>query len=294
MTEVFSEEEEARLERLSRLAARLLSGRPLHHEGRLVHSRPGSSGLEFADYRAMIPGDDPKHLDWRASARSRHPLVRQYRNERAGEWVIFLDRSASMAANGGVWSLARQLAIALAFLLLNLEHRVGLALFSAELDRYLPPGRGRPTYLTMRRALGSISPLERGGASRLDACLQVLPRSGQVVVISDFLAPDAMKGPVAGITLRSRAVHLLHIQGPAPALSPDIPAVVEDVESGERLITRVDETVSAGVMERMRMLARDLEQFCRNRGAAYSAVPVGKNWEEVLLDHLVRPEARLA
>jgi uncharacterized protein (DUF58 family) len=289
-----AEIEEARLERLAQVAGRLLRGRPLHQGGHWLHPRPAPGGLEFLDHRPLMPGDDPRHLDWRASARNRQPLVRRYRDERAGEWIICLDRSASMGAAQGVWPLARQLASALSFLLLNLEHRVGLAVFSGGLDGFLPPGRGRTAYVALRRALQSAEPRETGGASRLNACLPVLTRSRQVAVISDFLTPDGMRGDLEGVIARCEAVHLFQVFGEPLEPIPEGPLVIEDAESGERMLTLADRGLTARVADRRTALRRELAGFCRRNGALYSASPVGKPWDRVVLDHLVGPEARLA
>jgi uncharacterized protein (DUF58 family) len=286
--------DEARLERLARLAGHLLRGRPLHHGGRLIHPRSAAGGLEFVDHRAMMPGDDPRHLDWRASARSIQPLVRRYRDERAGEWLLCLDRSASMAAAEGVWPMAQRLTAALGFLLLNLEQRVGLALFSEGLDELLPPGRGRAGYIALRRILVSTTPRSSGGASRLESCLPLLRSHRQAAVISDFLRPDGLRGALNGVIHRCDLVHVLRVTSAAGPRLPDGPLVVEDVESAERLSIRADAGLEDRLTARHTALGRDLELFCRRRGAVCSTSRADASWERVLLDHLVRPEARLA
>ena len=118
----------------------------------------------------MLPGDDPRRVDWRASARARHPLVRRYRDERAGEWLICLDRSASMGLVPDLWPRALQLAAGLAYLIMHFEHRVGLALFSDRVDHLVPPGRGQHAFLALVRALAQAQPEGAGGASEPERC----------------------------------------------------------------------------------------------------------------------------
>lgn len=286
--------DEARLERLARVAGYLLAGRPLHHGGRLPHPRSTPAGLEFLEHRELMPGDDPRHLDWRASARSRTPLVRRYRDERAGEWLILLDRSASMGAAPGAWPLALQLAGAFAYLLLRLGHRVGLGIFSTDVDAVQPPGRGRAAYLALRRALADARPREGGGGSRLAACLGLLGRGTQAAVISDFLTPDAMGQALSQLRGRCEAVHCLQVLG-----EPWVPAVagslrLTDAETGEGLDAQPDPGLAGRVAECQASLAAGLERHCRRRGMRYSGCRVGSAWDRVLLEHLVGPEARLA
>jgi uncharacterized protein (DUF58 family) len=199
-----------------------------------------------------------------------------------------------MAAAEGVWTLARYLTAALGFLLLNLEQRVGLALFSEGLDDFLPPGRGRAGYIALRRTLGSATPRRSGGASRLESCLPLLRGQRQAAVISDFLRHDGLRSALDGVIHRCDRAHVLQVcSAPGPQL-PEGPLVVEDVESGERLSIRADPGLEGRLTARRRALSKDLELFCRRRGAIYSASRADASWERVLLDHLLRPEVHLA
>jgi len=288
---------------LARVARNLLAGRPLHTSGRLPHARSIPAGLEFLEHRVLMPGDDPRHVDWRASGRSRTPLVRRYRDERAGEWLILLDRSASMGAAPGVWPLALQLAAAFAFLLLGLEHRVALALFSADLDQLQPPARGRLAYLALRRTLTAARPKGNGGASRLESCLTLAGKGRQAAVISDFLAPDAMGPALSRLRARCAAVHCFQVfhvlgapaaddrreGGEADSLNPG-PYHLVDAETGDALDLVVDGGLVRRAAERQRRLAAVLEQHCRSLNIRYSACAAGSPWDRVLLEHLVGRE----
>jgi uncharacterized protein (DUF58 family) len=245
------------------------------------------------EHRRLMPGDDPRHVDWRASARHRSLLVRRYRDERAGQWTLCLDRSASMGAAPGVWTLALTLTAALAYVLLALEHRVGLVLFSAGIDQRLPPGRGRGGYLALRCILAGARPHPRGGDSRLEACLPIVDRGGEAAVISDFLRPDAMCTALSRMAARCMAVHVLHIQGETAVAPTDGHLTLEDAESGERLDTVWSPDLVRGATERRQTLARGLEQHCRQRRIHYTSTAVDSNWERVLLVHLLGRETGL-
>lgn len=279
--------DEARLERLARVAGHLLGGRPLRSGGALPHPRAAAAGLEFLEHRPLMPGDDPRHVDWRASARHRTALVRRYRDERAGEWILCLDRSASMGAAPGVWALAATLTAALAYVLLALEHRVGLATFSSTIDALHPPGRGRATYLGLRRALADALPRGSGGGSRLEACLPLFERGREAAVIGDFLRPDAMAAPLSRLAGRCRAVHVLQVQGPVLLAGDHGPLSLEDAESGQRLDVGAAPELAAAVEERGRSHARALAAHCRSRRIRYTACAVGDDWEQALLSHLL-------
>jgi uncharacterized protein (DUF58 family) len=294
-TDPLADLSEPRLERLARAAGHLLGGRPIHLGGALPHPRPIDAGLEFMEHRPLLTGDDPRHVDWRASARRQQPLVRRYRDERAGEWILCLDGSASMGECApGAWALALQLAAALAYVLIALEHRVGLALFSDGLDRLHPPGRGRRTYLALRRLLAGCHPRTDGGNSRLEACLPLLERGRHCAVIGDFLAADAMRVALGRLRVRCDSLHVFQVIAPVPALAEGEGLRLRDAESGALLAAWADGLLAERVATRHAELARGLARYCDEGRIRHSPCPVGTPWDRILLRHLVGPEACLA
>lgn len=279
-----------RLERLTRAMAVIRSGKPLVHGGSLHHPRAVADGLEFQEHRALMPGDDQRRVDWRASARSRRPLVRRYRDERAGEWLICLDRSASMGAAPGVWPRALQLAAGLAYLVMHFEHRVGLALFSARLGHLVPPGRGERAFVGLVRVLAQAQPESAGGASEPECCLRLLDRGRRAVLISDCLRPDALIPALERMGAGSGGAELIHLAAPPPAL-PLGEQVIADVESGGRRPITVTEETRAAALSRWQDLNRELVHHCRTRHIPYTRVSLGgeradAGWERALLRHL--------
>src|SRR5258708_37457764 len=123
--------------------------------GELLGRGTGSS-LEFQEYREYVPGDDIRHLDWGAYARSDTLMVRLFREEISPRTEILLDASLSMTAGGEMkpW-LARQLAAVFALLsgrlggrpsIMPLEDRPPVPLGPDRLERPRPmPFAGRPT-----------------------------------------------------------------------------------------------------------------------------------------------------
>lgn len=280
--------DEPRLERLALYAARLLAGRPLHQGGQRPHPRAVPAGLEFHEHRPLAPGDDPRHIDWRASARAREPQVRRYRDERAARWVLCLDRSASMGPCApGVWPLALALTGALAYVLIALDHQVGLALFSTGLDCVQPPGRGRGAYLAIRRLLAEATPRAAGGASRPAACLP-LTGGASLALISDFLAPDGMAEALERLNARAPRLHALQVLGPPVGLDRGPgPLTVQDAETGERLTAHLAPGLAATLAGRQATLAAGLARRCRRQGMVYSLSRVGTPWDLALLAHLM-------
>ena len=167
------------------------AGRP----GEQVSPRLGSGG-DFAEPRAYHPGDDPRRIDWRASARSRTPLVRSYHAELSRPNCLVIDRRASMRF-GTRTRLKVTQAVRIALWLAGREVRAGGELAAVLLDdpcQWLPPSRGvRALRWLADRAAAPCPPREPGcgepGWGKVLAGLrQRLPQGSELTIVSDFTA----------------------------------------------------------------------------------------------------------
>ncbi len=273
---------------LARVAERLLAAQPRRYFGHHVHRRRSGSGNEFHDFRVYTPGDDLRSVDWRASLRSRQVQVRRHRDETTSDWLLCLDRSASMSLpDPAKWRQASLLALALAYVLLHLGHRVGLALYSAGVDQALPVGLGAGHFARIAATIGAARPRPSGGASRPGKALGLFGGRPGVVVISDFLAPDALRGDLARLQRHSGSVHALQvISANETRLTPAGAVRVRDVETGEE-ITLADPAVAGESAARaLRQLGDDLHAFCARQGIVYTRCAAEESWRDAVLAHL--------
>ena len=183
--------DELRLRRFARLAAPMLRGNALQGTGQRAARNRAGAGLEFLDLREYTPGEDVRHIDWRQTARRRRLLVRRYRDEAASDWLLCVDGSASMG-RGRKWQLAVELAAALAYTIISAGHRASLVIFAERIHAFCPPGRGQRQFAVIARQLTGFQPAEQGGASVAGLCAGRVSRSGNLVLLSDFLRDDAM------------------------------------------------------------------------------------------------------
>jgi uncharacterized protein (DUF58 family) len=150
--------------------------------------RPGL-GRDFRDYRAYVPGDDPRRLDWRAAARSQRLVVRQTESEEELTLVLAIDGSGGMDVR---WAWAGTFAASLASLALRQGDRVGFAVGRAG---EVEAGMLEPTARRDRlRALGRLFVHERPVGvcpwpDLLGAVAARLRRQSLIVVLSDLLDP---------------------------------------------------------------------------------------------------------
>jgi uncharacterized protein (DUF58 family) len=151
-------------------------------------------GTEFAETRAYQPGDDPRRIDWRATARSRVPLVRIHHAEFARTSCIVIDRRAGMRFGSRVRLKATQ-AVRMALWLAGAEARRGGEFAAVLLDdpcHWLPPARGARALRRLVAQAVSPCPPRRPGPDepswdKILAGLRMrLPQGSGLTIISDF------------------------------------------------------------------------------------------------------------
>lgn len=280
---------EAELARVAKILARYLAGRQAAATGSQTVRRVATQGLDFLDFREYQHGDDARSIDWRASARSRGVQVRRYCADVASDWYLCVDSSASMGIDGGAnWLLARKLAAALSYILLHLGHRVGVLLFSSEIDAACAPGRGYPQYARILRTLHTHGNRAGGGGSDPGACAAVVGRHHSLMIISDFLAEDAMVSALARLRASQRQLHLFQLDGAPDWPPPDGSSLLlEDVESGA---VRLCGDTAAALTEasvRLAQLQRDLSAWGRRFNIPHTLCHADDNWRELLLRHFI-------
>ncbi len=183
------------LARLARLT--LLARRPMIGSVSGIHrSATRGASVEFAEYRKYVPGDDTRHLDWRVLARTDRFYMKEFEADTNLRCHLVLDASASMgfagAAGGRRLDRGKQLAAALAHLLLRQGDAVGLLCCADRALRDLPP-RDTPSHLKI--ILDLLAGLEPGGRTGLVQVIHELAerirQRALVIVISDCLTEPA-------------------------------------------------------------------------------------------------------
>jgi uncharacterized protein (DUF58 family) len=148
-------------------------------------------GMEFASVREYAEGDDPRDIDRNVSARAGKPFVRQYVEERELTVVIAVDLSGSLSfgsADRLKREAATEIGAALAFAALQNNDKVGLAIFTDGLERWLAPRKGRRHVLAVIREILAYEPRGRRTAlaPSLEKLARMLKRRCILVTISDF------------------------------------------------------------------------------------------------------------
>ncbi len=166
------------------------------------HSIFKGTGMEFDEVRPYAPGDEIRSIDWNVSARMGQPYVKRYVEERELTVMLLVDASAS-GDFGSVKrfkrDLAAELAAALSFSATTNNDKVGLLIFSDQVELYIPAHKGRRHVLRLIREMLAFAPQRRGTDLRLalDTLNRILKRRAIVFLVSDFLAsPETYRKPL--------------------------------------------------------------------------------------------------
>ena len=160
--------------------------------GGQYHSVFKGQGMNFEEVREYQPGDEVRAIDWNVTARMNHPFVKKFVEERELTLMLIVDLSGSGLFGSGDQSkreLAAEIASVLAFSAIRNNDKVGLILFTDEVEKFMPPKKGRRHVLRVIREILFYEPKGRG--TNLNKALDFLSRIAShkaiAVVISDFL-----------------------------------------------------------------------------------------------------------
>ena len=152
-------------------------------------------GVEFAEVREYMAGDDIRTIDWNVTARLGVPYVKRFREERQLTVLLVIDVSASGHFGSALRTkrdLAAELAAILALAGTRHRDRVGAVLYTDRIEWFAPPRSGRRHALTIVDRVLGVEPVGRGTnlPLALDYLEPLLRRRAAVVVISDFMDPE--------------------------------------------------------------------------------------------------------
>jgi uncharacterized protein (DUF58 family) len=225
------------------------------------HSVFKGRGMDFDEVREYSPGDEVRTIDWNVTARAGKTFVKKFTEERELTIFLLVDISASGNFGSGALSkrdLAAELASVLAFSAIRNSDKVGLLLCTDQVERYLPPKKGRRHVLRVVRDILYHDP-ERTGTDiikALDIANRLLHRRAVVFLISDFEIPQNSADTRTELrramhrTNRRHDLIAVHVVDPREQELPDVGIVaLEDAETGE--VIELD-TASATVRKRFK------------------------------------------
>lgn len=264
-------------------------------------------GMEFDEVREYQPGDDIRTIDWNVTARSSVPHVKRYVEER--ELTIMLTVDLSSSGHFGSIErikneLAAELCALLAFAATRNNDKVGLLIFTDQIELFIPPKKGTKHVLRLiREVLGfEMDPARRRGTDitgALEHLSRVLRRHAVIFIISDFLIPDVQEQRSSletALRLMNRRHDVVAIDVGDPR-EGDLPRVgmieLEDAETGRRTVVDTSSRrVRRAFSEQARRRRDELTRLMRRCGCDLVHVRTGEPYLQTLIELFRRREKR--
>ncbi|HLT53509.1 MAG TPA: DUF58 domain-containing protein [Flavobacteriaceae bacterium] len=166
-----------------------------HIFGGEYHSTFKGRGMTFSEVRQYQFGDDVRNIDWNVTARYNEPFVKVFEEERELTMMLLVDVSGSEFFGTDLQSkneIVTEIAATLAFSATQNNDKIGLILFSDEVELYIPPKKGRSHVLRIIRELIEFKPKSKqtNVAEALKFLSNVMKKRAIVFVLSDFIADD--------------------------------------------------------------------------------------------------------
>jgi len=223
-------------------------------------------GMEFEEVREYTPGDDIRDIDWNVTARTGHPFVKVFHEERELTIMLMIDVSSS-GQFGSVKELKNELSAEisaiLAFSAIKNNDKVGLIIFSDRIEKFIPPKKGRSHVWRVIREIVQYRPLKR--KTNISAALEyfnkVMKRKSVCFLLSDFQCSGYDQN--LRISNKKHDVIAVTIRDPREIILPNIGFVeLEDAETGESIII---DTYDKKLTDKFNYMAREREDLLKRK-----------------------------
>jgi uncharacterized protein (DUF58 family) len=239
-------------------------------------------GMEFAEVREYVPGDEIRWIDWNVTARMGHPFVKKFVAEREMTVVLMVDGSASMRfGTADKWKseLAAEVAAVLGFSAIRNNDKVGLCLFSDHVEKFIRPQKGRTHTLRLVRDVLEFSP--QRVATRVDEALRYLNRvvkhKAVVFLLTDFYQVDEK---LLAVTAKRHDLIALQVQDPREESLPNAGLLeFRDAETGETLcLDTSDRAVRRQIEAAARERQKNLDSLLSRHGIDHIVLKTDKSF----------------
>jgi len=216
------------------------------------HSTFKGQGIEFEEVREYQIGDEMRSIDWNVTARVGRPFVKKFIEERELTVMLLVDASSSGRFGSSKRlknDFAAELCAVLAFSAIKNNDKVGLIIFTDEVEKYIPPKKGKRHVLCVISEILSFKPKHR--ATKIETALEFLSsinkRRSVTFLISDFMAHGYERA--LQVANKRHDITAVVIQDPREKELPNVGMIeLQDAETGEVLLVDTsDQNVRRGL-----------------------------------------------
>lgn len=270
---------------LDRLALAIRPGATATRQG--GHRSPVlASGVEFADHRPYVAGDDFRRIDWKAFAKNGQLVMRQFEEERDARIYVLLDLSGSMGrGTPPKLEIGKRIAAAFAYVGMKQFDRAVVVPFGDGVVGDTRPLRTSADLPEVDRFLeGCIA----GGLTSLPEAVRDLatrfPKRGLVVVVTDLMNPHGFPEGFRTLGAFGHELRVVHVRSEED-LAPTFEGELEltDSETGDKVRLRMNKKLLEAYAKEIRKHVDGCRDACRRAGGRFVDVPT-----ELPLDQLLR------
>jgi uncharacterized protein (DUF58 family) len=267
-----------------------------------LHRSPHhGQSVEFAEHKEYTPGDEIRHIDWKAYGKFDKYYVKRFEQETNLRAYLVVDASGSMGYRGDPGGLtklevASALAASLAYLLFRQQDAAGLVLVGDEVRGAIPP---RASASHLGPLVDALEGAQATGETRLaravDWIIERAPRRSSVLVFSDLMDKDEkVLRKIAQLGLRKHDVTVFHVLDPAELEFPfHDPTLFLSMEDG-RQVEAHGRDVRKGYLEVLGRWLEDVRRTAAEADVEYQLCRTDRPLDQVLLPFLARRERTAA
>ena len=248
--------------------------------------------VEFTEHRQYMPGDEIKHIDWKAYAKTDRYFIKQFEEETNLKSYLILDASTSMnyASQGGLKKVeyASFIAAALSYLMIEQRDAVGLTVYDEKVRTSLPPRATRSYLKELLRELETLRPANKTGtAQSLHEVAERIKRRGLVIVLSDlFDDPAQVMAAFKHFRYKGNEVVVMQILDPLErsfAFGGD--AIFKDMETKEEVMTQPWH-IQKAYQQSMKDFLDYYKRQCRENNIDYVLLDTSMPFDKALFEYL--------
>lgn len=268
------------------------------------HSVFKGRGMEFDEVREYQMGDDIRSIDWNVTARTGKAHIKKFVEERELTVMILVDASQSChfsSVNELKNRLAAEIAAVLAFAAIRNNDKVGLIMFTDEIELFIPPRKGRSHVLRLIREVLYFKPKGKGTDIKkaLEYFKRVMTRKAVTFVLSDFFEPTHQAEPVfkKAMSIANKRHDIIAITLNDPR-EKDLPScgllTLEDAETGESaVVDSSDSQVRHSYREQARQRLNRRDRLFGSIGVDHIDVATDVPYEKSLISFFRQRQRRV-
>lgn len=253
------------------------------------HSAFKGRGMAFSEVREYQFGDDIRNIDWNVTARFNHPFVKIFEEERELTVMLLIDVSGSR--NFGTVKrtkreLITEIAAVLSFSAIQNNDKIGAILFSNQIEKFIPPKKGRTHILRIIRELLEFEPKEKSTniSEALRYLTNAIKKRSISFLISDFIAPnfeDAIR-----IASRKHDLIALQVYDPRETELPPVGLIkLQDAETGAwKWVDTSDSTTRKAYSAWWHNHQNQLVQVLRKSGVDSASIQTNQDYIKPLIN----------